>query len=209
MRSAPAPVGAGVRPAPWLAAAPADATGGWSTGYAAGYAAGWSQGAQAAAEKAEVALAAELERSRAERAAAEQRSQVAVAALAAAAAQLDAREAPVLADLTDAVARVALELATAVLGVEVLTGAGARAALQRALAAAPEGAVAVHLHPADIVEVSVETSVPGRVQLVPDPTLRRGDALATYPGGSVDARLEDALERGRAALLGLDESGAA
>ncbi|WP_299036284.1 FliH/SctL family protein [uncultured Pseudokineococcus sp.] len=191
------------RPAPWLAPGPSSPEGGRPAGYAAGYAAGWAQGAAAAAERAQAVLDAETARRAEEEARQRASAQLALTAVLRAAADLEARDAPALAQLTDALARTGLELATAVVGAEVRTGAGARAALLRALAPCPPtGRVSVHLHPADLVEVRRAGEVPAGVELVADPSLGRGDALAEHPGGSVDARLEQALERAADALLG-------
>jgi len=195
--------GRGARPAPWLATGPAAPEGGRAAGYAAGYAAGWAQGAAAAAERAQVALDAETVRRREEEARTRASVQLALGAVLRAAADLEGRDAPVLADLTDALARTGLELATAVVGAEVRTGAGARAALLRALAPCPpSGRVTVHLHPADLVELQRAGEVPEGAHLVADPSLGRGDAVAQHPGGSVDARLDRALQRAADVLLG-------
>ncbi|MEJ5944056.1 FliH/SctL family protein [Pseudokineococcus basanitobsidens] len=195
------------RPAPWRVPGPVAAGAahgaGRAAGYAAGYAAGWATGATAAAERAQAALEAELSRLRAERDRDHAQVRSALAALLGAAADLEAREAPVVADCTDALARTGLDLAAAVVGAEVRGGAGARAALLRALAPCPPtGALTVRLHPVDLVEVRSAGEVPERVTLVADPALGRGDAVAEHPGGSVDARLRTALDRARAALLG-------
>lgn len=193
----------GARPAPWLTAGPAAPDGGRPAGYAAGYAAGWAQGAAAAAERARSALDAEMARLGEDEARHRASAQLALAAVLRAAADLESRDAPALAELTDALARTGLELATAVVGAEVRGGAGARAALLRALAPCPPtGRVTVHLHPADLVEVRRAGEVPAGVELVADPSLARGDAVAEHPGGSVDARLQQALERAADALLG-------
>ncbi|MEJ5867323.1 FliH/SctL family protein [Pseudokineococcus sp. 5B2Z-1] len=191
------------RPAPWLAAGPAAPDAGRAAGYAAGYAAGWAQGAAAADERARAALEAETARRLEAEERREASSRLALTALLRAASDLEARDAPALADLTDALARTGLELAAAVVGAEVRAGAGARAALLRALAPCPPtGRITVHLHPADLVEVRRAGDVPEGVQLLEDPALGRGDAVAEHPGGSVDARLDQALQRAADVLLG-------
>ncbi len=194
---------AGARPAPWLTTEPVTPEAGRTAGYAAGYAAGWAQGASAAAERSRAVLEAEVTRLRAAEEGRRAAASAALGALARAAADLERREAPALAELTDALARTGLELAEAVLGAEVLAGGGARAALLRALAPCPpSGAVAVHLHPADVAELTGTADVPPSVRLVPDAGMPRGDAYAEHADGSVDARLAPALERARTALLG-------
>ncbi|MEJ5913342.1 FliH/SctL family protein [Pseudokineococcus sp. 1T1Z-3] len=201
------------RPAPWLVGADsvrgAGSSGGEgrgdgrAAGYAAGYASGWAAGAAAAAQRAQAALDAELERRLAERAREREQARSALLALLRATADLDARHVPVIGECTDALARTGIELATAVVGAEVRGGAGARAALLRALAPCPPaGAVVVRLHPGDLVEVRAAGEVPDRVELVADPSLERGDAIAEHPGGSVDARLRAAVDRAREVLLG-------
>jgi flagellar assembly protein FliH len=62
---------------------------------------------------------------------------------------------------------------------------------------------AVRLHPADIAVLKAAGLPQGTgVELVPDPSLARGDAMAEYPQGWLDARLGTALARARSALLG-------
>lgn len=167
----------------------------------AGYAEGWAAGhrdasAQLAARerelRAEAARAAESTAARADSA---------MTALQAAAARLDARQAPVLDDLADAVLQAALLLAEDLLGQELAAaGTGAPAALRRALATAgTPRPLRVRLHPADVAALD-GTEVPAGVVLVADPALTPGDAVAEHEGGAVDARLAAAVERARAVL---------
>jgi flagellar assembly protein FliH len=137
----------------------------------------------------------------------------AVVLLESAAAALHARTAPILLEADDELAAAAIALAEAILGSELSDAAtGAKAALKRALSAPDsEAAVAVRLHPADLALLETELAstlttttmtTTAQVTWVPDPSLARGDAVAEYPDGELDARIGSALERARAALAG-------
>ncbi|MFC0486982.1 FliH/SctL family protein, partial [Sinomonas atrocyanea] len=156
--------------------------------------------------------AARQEQRRAEHAAAlaalRARAEAAVAVLAAAARALEARTAPVLAEAESQIAAAALAVAEAAIGRELGDApGGARAALARALSAPDAAAVlAVRLHPADLALLGEAAgSVPASVSLEPDPSLARGDAVAVYPDGELDARIGTALARAAAALTGSDD----
>lgn len=111
---------------------------------------------------------------------------------------LGARTVPVVAEAQSAVLAGALDLAEAIVGVHLADRPhAAHAALARATSD-PQGAVvAVRLHPDD-VRLLAETGVD--VPLVPDRTLRPGDAVAELEQGFLDARVHTAVERARAAL---------
>ncbi|CAM5789279.1 FliH/SctL family protein [Cellulomonas persica] len=164
-------------------------------GFAAGYAAG--------ARRAAVDAAATAERVAAEAAAAavQQReaAQRALTVLASAAQAVRALTAPVLAESTATVHAAALELAEAVLGVELADDeTSARSILARVLASEPgPGPVTVRLHPADAATLLRDGAVPEGLQLEADPALQRGDALAHHADGHVDARIRSALDRAR------------
>jgi flagellar assembly protein FliH len=170
-------------------------------GHAAGYAAG------AAVAAAGLATArAELEAQAARRREAEQaRTASAVQALGAAAAVLNARMVDHLGQLTGVLAEAALDLAADLLGSNA-AGSGplgdrARSALDRALAVPTDPPVhTVRLHPEDLEALAGQEAA--GVVLVADPALARGDAVAEYDGGWIDARLGEALARARAALRG-------
>ncbi len=175
-----------------------------SAGYAAGYAAGFAAGARRAAVHAEAQADAVRDRAagaEAERAA---RHAAAVAALDAAAAAAQRRLDPVLDDCLDAVHAAAVELAVALLGVELSdAGRSAAAAVARALAVRPDvDPVAVRLHPSDVDVLTTpdRTPLPASVRVVADAALQPGDAVAEHADGHVDARLETAVARARAAL---------
>ena len=162
---------------------------GHSEGYAHGYAAGL---AKAAAElEADLARRAEI-------------VDAALAALAAAAADLRARHVPALAEVEDAVATAAFEIATAVVGRELeLATAPGREAVARALRlAAPEGPAVVRLHPDDVDTVgSLADLAPGReLAVVPDAGVDRHGCIVEVGACRVDAQLATALERAREAL---------
>jgi flagellar assembly protein FliH len=170
---------------------------------AAGYAEGWAQGqrdARAAAEAEQAKVRAAQQAYEQERADAVTR---ALGALTNAVAGVEARTVPVLAGLTDEVLRGAVELAEALLGRE-LSDAPERGldALRRVMSVAPEsGTVTVRLHPDDLAALGEVPAFPGRdVRLVPDPSLRPGDALADQGTTTIDARLSEAVRRVRDAL---------
>ncbi|MBO0924858.1 hypothetical protein J1G44_10225 [Cellulomonas sp. zg-ZUI199] len=168
--------------------------------HAAGWAAGYAAGARRAAQDAAARLdAAHAEQQRAEAARADAHA-ASLVALDAAAQALRARETPVLAGALQAVHSAALEIAVALLGVELTdASAAARAALARVLTAPdlPDDLV-VHLHPRDLA--AVPTDVPAGVVLVADPALAPGDAVAEHADGHLDARLSAAVARARGAL---------
>ncbi|HEY0358280.1 MAG TPA: FliH/SctL family protein [Mycobacteriales bacterium] len=174
---------------------------------AEGYAAGWGEGRRvAAAESRTRAAAVAAEVGAAERAR-QQRYASAIAAVAAAATELERRALPVLDEFSDSILAAALVLAEAVLGRELaLGGDGGAVALRRALDLAPKyRPVTVRLHPEDLVTLSLAgptVEIDGRtVTLVPDVSVGRGGAIADCDATEVDARLSTALDRAGQALL--------
>ncbi|PZR54128.1 hypothetical protein DNL40_04100 [Xylanimonas oleitrophica] len=174
-------------------------------GWAAGYAAGARRAAEVARQRAEQDAAA--------RAAADARHAAEVAgalrALAAAAAGVRALRTPVVQESERTLHTLALELAEAVLGVELSDAEhGARAALARALSRPwDDEGVTVRMHPDDLALVHAATGAdasPEGVRVVADPTVARGDAVAEHVDGWLDARIGTALERARAALDAAD-----
>ncbi|RHA44533.1 FliH/SctL family protein, partial [Cellulomonas rhizosphaerae] len=133
----------------------------------------------------------------------------ALEALARAAAAVRAVAAPVLADATHALHAGAIELAEAVLGVELADDErSALAALARVRAAEPgPGPVTVRLHPRDLATLLTGDADLTDLRLEADPSLAPGDAVAEHADGHVDARIAAALERGRAALTTLAHPG--
>jgi flagellar assembly protein FliH len=191
------------RPAPEAVVFPAldlmGETEGYTRGHAAGYAAGLRRAADEVAARESELVARQAAAVAAERA----RTDRAVAVLDSAARALELRTAPVLADADAQLVAAALALAEAVVGRELSHAPhAARAALGRALSEPDAAAVvAVRLHPDDLALVadSVDAS---RVDLVADAGLERGDAVAVYPDGELDARIGSALARARAAVTG-------
>jgi flagellar assembly protein FliH len=184
-----------------------------SAAIAAGYAEGWAAGRQQAL----VAAQAEAEQRACEHAALQvalrQRCDSAVAALAHAADQLHQRELPVLDEMGETLLEAALSLASAVLDRE-LQGLDDTAllALRRTVSPLPgDGPVRVRLSPADHAELTQHTDRPawnGReLDLTPDASLRRGEAVAEADGALVDGRIASALDRARAALAGPRSTG--
>ena len=167
-------------------------------GHAAGYAAGRQQ---AEAEVAELRSSIEVERTAwADAARAELDS--ALRSLAEAAAQLRARELPLLAEVDRSLAEAAIELAEVIVGHELSDADhAARSAVRRALAqAGQEPATSVRLHPADLEVIRTGGGALAELPLRPDPSLARGDAIVELAHGMIDARIGSTLARMRAAL---------
>lgn len=174
---------------------------GYTQGHAAGYAAGLQLAARDTAEErarmdAEHArtLAALTAGTTAER-----------AALRTAGQALVLRTVPVLADAEQTLFTCALELAQALLGQELRDGeTSARAALARAAAHGdPDVPLAIRMNPEDLAALAGHDVGPATgIALTPDPTLGRGDAMAEFPHGFLDATLATALARATEALLG-------
>ncbi|THJ65047.1 hypothetical protein E8P82_13025 [Arthrobacter echini] len=173
------------------------------TAAARGHAAGYADGlALARAELAEQRTRLDAERA-AERRHADQRAAQRMRVLDAAVRALERQSAPVLAEARTRILDAALEIAEALLGQELQDGpSSARAAVARALSGIDgEDVRTVRLHPADLADLSA-TDVPAGLQLSPDPSLQRGDAVAECENGQLDARLGSALARVRDVLTG-------
>ena len=174
----------------------------------AGYAAGWAEGSRAAAQAAREASARTTARADSDRARARTDIDAAVDALTRAAQAAQARTVPVLEDVHSTLLARALELAEAVVGVEMSDGArSARAAITRALdIPADVELVRVRLNPADLAAVQEgiaglgEVCLPDDVALLADATLDPGDARSEFSGGFLDGHLGTAFARARAAL---------
>jgi len=173
----------------------------------AGHAAGWAAGARAAAEAAEAAARRVAERAAAAEADAHERLADALRTLGAAAGAAAARETGVVSDQAAALVTLALDLAEAIVGVELADGErSARAALARALALpVPAATVTVRLNPDDHARLrdllaDGTLTVPDGVTLADDPALEPGDAVSELPDGHLDARLGAAAARLRTVL---------
>lgn len=174
-------------------------TEGYTRGHAAGYAAGLRRAADEVAARESELVARHAAAVAAERA----RTDRAVAGLESAARALELRTAPVLADADAQLVAAALELAEVIVGCELSDAPhAARAALARAMSE-PDASdvVSVRLHPDDLALVADVLDASG-VELVADAGLARGDAVAVYPDGELDARIGSAIGRARAALTG-------
>ena len=167
-------------------------------GHAAGYAAGRREAtAHMAAEAA--ALRAAHDRALADELGAVRR---AIAALQTASAQLAAHSQTAIEVADAAVLDAAVELAEMIVGRELLDHAGsALDAVRRALAGAQDRPVrTLRMHPEDLALVMGQLAADSDIQLVADPFLDRGDAVADLTDGIVDARIGTAIDRARAVL---------
>jgi flagellar assembly protein FliH len=172
---------------------------------AVGYAQGWAQGHREARD----ARADEVIRLRAESESAARRHAeqlcAALDALAGAAQQLQAREQATAAALEFELARAAVQIATALLGAELADPAvSSITALSRVLGLAPQGQpITVRLSPGDHRALTVAGGAmahPGDITLMPDVSLRDGDAVAVSGASTIDARLSAAIGRVEAHL---------
>lgn len=184
-------------PGPPAASDPATTDAEVRRGYDDGYQAGLVEGL--AAGRAATAI---------ESAAAVARLESAGRALAEAAADLRHRQALELTALQDALARTAVDLASAIIGRELEVSASPGAdALARALALVPAGSVATaRLHPADAAALSTGSlgelgGAPGALTVIPDPAVEPGGCILEVGDSRIDAQLGSALDRVRAALL--------
>ncbi|MDR3069222.1 MAG: flagellar assembly protein FliH, partial [Cellulomonas sp.] len=165
-----------------------------AAGFAAGFAAGSREAAKVAAAEAEAAY----QRAEAAEAARADEHAQAMAALAAAVRAVGAARVPVLDAAQDRLHAAALELARAVLGVELSDApTAARAVLARAANAGVSSEVVVRMNPRDADAVVA----PEGMRVVVDPTLAHGDAVVEHGEGELDARIDSALERARAVLV--------
>jgi flagellar biosynthesis/type III secretory pathway protein FliH len=173
---------------------------GWQQGHRDGYDAGLREALAAAAEE----TRARRERE-AEAAATRDRQWSSVLEqLHAAAAGLDAREAPALHAIEREVAAMAVAIAEALVGRHLeLATVPALDAVLRALALVPrQAAVTVRVHPDDAATLpDLSTALPGgHVVLVADPAVEVGGCVAEAGDRTVDARLGPALQRLREVL---------
>lgn len=167
-------------------------------GHTVGYTAGRREALESlAAEKAklraehEAALATEVDDFR-----------IAFGALRVASAQLTEKSSAVIEISDSALLRAAVDIATVIVGHEILDREGsALAAVRRALAAAGDAPVrGIRMNPRDVEIVAEAAGGNTEVRLVADDTIERGDSIAELVDGIVDARIGTALARVRAAL---------
>ena len=154
---------------------------GFRDGHDAGYSAGHREGVRVARDE----------------------TRAAVAALLAAARDLDQRAATDLDGAAQTIALAAIDLAESIIGRHVATSDDPGAdALARALALAPAGAVTARMHPADLALLDTSVLPPeGRVTLVPDPRVERGGCVLEGGATTIDAQLGAALDRARAVVI--------
>lgn len=135
------------------------------------------------------------------------RCTLAARALEAAGRDLAGRDAVALAAIEDDVGRLALALASEIVGRELRsTPEPVRDAMRRALALAPDRGIAVcRIHPDDAqVAHAVIAGDPMRrehVEIVPDPRVELGGCVVEVGECRIDAQVGTALERMRQALL--------
>ena len=176
-----------------------------SRGFTQGHSAGYAAGMQLAGRAAE-AERTRLDAEQAATAAAwDARMEAELKGLQLAAAALKNRTTPVLDDAEQALFRCALELAQALLGHELRDGeTSAKAALSRARGlGGDEVPVGIRMNPADVATLGTAGhALPDGVSLLADPAISRGDAVADYPQGFLDARLETAVRRVAEVLFG-------
>jgi flagellar assembly protein FliH len=167
-------------------------------GHASGYAAGM--------RAAEATLRAERQQAEAEHAelldAARRRADSLAALLAAAVDAVNERTAPVLDQAQQAVATASIELAEAIIGVELADGeTAARSIVARTLRTVdPAVVLVVRVHPETLAALDEPALVTG-VTYTADATLQPGDAVVDFADGYLDARIDTAIARARAALL--------
>ena len=58
------------------------------------------------------------------------------------------------------------------------------------------------MNPVDVFQLDNASRTATMVEIVPDATIARGDAVADFSDGYLDARIQTALARARSALLG-------
>lgn len=177
-----------------------------------GYAEGWAQGSRAAAQAARVAAERQAARIEQDLRAAQERLARAVEVLEHAARAAAARAEPVLEQARGTLLTQSVELAQALVGVELSDGArSARSVITRALAVPDDvEVVTIRLNAADLAALDADLDsyglampVPDGVRLVADARLAPGDARSEYDGGFLDARIDAAAARARAALADL------
>lgn len=165
-----------------------------AAGFAAGFAAGAREAARSAAVEAQTnrKLLAQAETIRSAE------HDQAMEALAAAARSLRNRQEPVLDDAEQQLFAAAVDLAEAILGVELSDAeTSARAALHRVMTVHDGGQITIRMNPRD---AEVIATAPDLVRIVPDAALAHGDAVADHPDGEIDARIGNALQRARTVL---------
>ena len=171
---------------------------------ASGHAAGYAAGLRAAEAQVSARIAGLEAEHRAALLHAEARLERALEVLARAADAVSRAAIPVVAEAQDLLAVGAVELAEAIVGVQLSDGAAsASAALRRALSTVERPEVAaVRLNPADLEALDARTIAAAGVPIVADARVGRGDAVAELPVGYLDATIATAKARAMAAVMG-------
>ncbi|WP_158251145.1 FliH/SctL family protein [Cryobacterium sp. Y11] len=176
------------------------------TARAQGHAAGYAAGLRAAmVEIDRIKFDLQTEREQGARLAAAKMDR-GVRVLNAAAEALDQRMLPVLIDAESTLVACALQLTEAIIGNELSrTEPSARRALDRAMRAVEAGDTAkahsIRMNPDDLPLLDATTVRLSGVTFVADAEVNRGDAIAEFSEGILDARIETALARAREILL--------
>ena len=169
-------------------------------GYQAGYGEGLKAAEVAVAEATRVAEQRLLE----SQARWDRRQASATAALAAAAAQLEAAVVPVADDVRESIIGAVLTLVEDLLGRELaLADSPALDAVRRALTLCPADApVVLRMHPDDLADLPADAlaQLPDSVQVMADARVQRAGAVAETGPRRIDAQLGAALERVQAVL---------
>lgn len=170
-------------------------------GFAQGHAAGYAAGLRVAAAEAQAAAEAFAAEQAEFRARSVRELEQLKALLETVTARAAAVAAPVLDASEQALAEAGLNLSEAILGTELSSAqTAARAALGRAFPTRETvPPLSIRLHPED-VRLLAGTSQAAGLVLMEDLSLQRGDAVASYPDGMVDARISTALDRARTTL---------
>ena len=181
------------------------------TARAQGHAAGYAAGLRAAmVEIDRIKLDLQTEREQGERLVAAKMDR-GVRVLNAAAVALDQRILPVLVNAESTLVACALQLAEAIIGTELSRNEpSARRALDRAMRAVDAGDTAkahsIRMNPDDLPLLDATTVRLSGVTLVADAQINRGDAIAEFSDGILDARIATALARAQEILL-VDSAG--
>lgn len=178
-------------------------------GYKRGYMSGYAEGAR----QAQAEHASDLASHKASWAAAQARAGSLLAQLATATERYLELYGPREAQLTDELLGAAFELAEAVVACELRTRPDrALEVAHNVLMGLPSGPAIVRVHPDDAALLEGPARALGnaaqQVSVVPDPSVGPGGCVVTSGATTVDARLVEALQRARQALLSDDEPAA-
>ncbi|MEV4734955.1 MULTISPECIES: FliH/SctL family protein [unclassified Microbacterium] len=177
-----------------------------------GYAEGFAEGRRIALDRAQVEQTEQALRMQEMQAAFVERAQAALDAVRSARAALEQRVTDVAHLDADRIEHLAVELASAIVGAELSDPARSAAhALRRALDEMPVGRwTRVSFSPRDARTLRADgeaMATIGEVELVASDAVDDGGSVVEIDDGAVDARIEAAFARVRAALRGDDEPG--